>query len=334
MGDRLLDELVGVVDVPERLLQVDDVDAVALGEDESLHLRVPATGLVPEVDAAVEQLLHADDCHCSLSALRAADGPRILGCRGHRVVRRPGVQRRHAPGGCPLGPRWRLPRRRREEDARSRPVGTGRTGQHTRGFRGRFPSGRGRPQIRRAPHRRAPSESRVGRMRARVLALLLIVVRRCLAPRRAGGRPRRRPGRPRSGRAPLDGALTVTRPFDPLPHPYAAGPPRRGPGGRPGLAGAARPATASVVFAGMVAGRPVVSIDHAGRPADDVRAGGAVGRAPGRRGAGLSHRDAGRRPRRLPGPRRACTGACAGARPTWIRWRCSARRGSGCCRIG
>src|SRR3712207_8671011 len=48
VGDRLLDELVGVVDVPQRLLQVDDVDAVALGEDESLHLRVPAVGRAPD----------------------------------------------------------------------------------------------------------------------------------------------------------------------------------------------------------------------------------------------------------------------------------------------
>ena len=61
VGDGLLDELVGAVDVGQRLLQVDDVDAVALGEDEALHLRVPATGLVPEVDAALEQLPHGDD---------------------------------------------------------------------------------------------------------------------------------------------------------------------------------------------------------------------------------------------------------------------------------
>src|SRR5690606_2684557 len=40
----------------ERLLQVDDVDAASLGEDEALHLGVPAAGLVPEVDAPVEQL--------------------------------------------------------------------------------------------------------------------------------------------------------------------------------------------------------------------------------------------------------------------------------------
>ena len=63
MRDGLLDELVGAVDEGQGLLQVDDVDAVALGEDEALHLRVPATGLVPEVDAALEQLLHGDDGH-------------------------------------------------------------------------------------------------------------------------------------------------------------------------------------------------------------------------------------------------------------------------------
>lgn len=45
------------------LLQVDDVDPAALGEDEALHLRVPPTGLVSEVNAAVEQLADGDDGH-------------------------------------------------------------------------------------------------------------------------------------------------------------------------------------------------------------------------------------------------------------------------------
>ena len=44
-------------------MQVDDVDAVALGEDETLHLRVPATGLVSEVNAALEELASGDDGH-------------------------------------------------------------------------------------------------------------------------------------------------------------------------------------------------------------------------------------------------------------------------------
>ena len=63
VGDGLLDEVVGAVDERQRLLQVDDVDAVALGEDEALHLGVPAPGLVPEVHAALEELAHGDDGH-------------------------------------------------------------------------------------------------------------------------------------------------------------------------------------------------------------------------------------------------------------------------------
>ena len=64
VGNRLLDELVGAIDEIQRLLQVDDVDAIALGEDEALHLRVPPPGLVPEVDAALKELTHGDDrCH-------------------------------------------------------------------------------------------------------------------------------------------------------------------------------------------------------------------------------------------------------------------------------
>src|SRR4029077_19197973 len=59
--DGLVDELVRAVDVVQRLLQVDDVDAVALGEDVALHLRVPAPGLVTEVDAALQELLHGND---------------------------------------------------------------------------------------------------------------------------------------------------------------------------------------------------------------------------------------------------------------------------------
>ena len=60
--------------------------------------------------------------------------------------------------------------------------------------------------------------------------------------------------------APVDGG--VTRAFEPLPHPYAAG--HRGVDLR-GSPGAPVRAAGDgvVVFAGMVAGRPVVSIDHA-----------------------------------------------------------------------
>jgi len=59
--DRLAHEPVGGVDPLQGLLQVDDVDAVALPEDEAAHLGVPAAGLVAEVDAGLQQLLHRDD---------------------------------------------------------------------------------------------------------------------------------------------------------------------------------------------------------------------------------------------------------------------------------
>lgn len=78
---------------------------------------------------------------------------------------------------------------------------------------------------------------------------------------------------------PLPGPPPVTRPFDVLPHAYAAG--HRGvdlrsaPGATVTAAG-----PGVVVFAGMVAGRPVVSVDHAGglrttyEPVDPVVAAG------------------------------------------------------------
>ena len=65
LGD-VAHELVRLLEQLERLLQVDDVDAAALGEDVAAHLRVPAPGLVAEVDAGLQQLPHGDHCHgCS-----------------------------------------------------------------------------------------------------------------------------------------------------------------------------------------------------------------------------------------------------------------------------
>lgn len=62
--------------------------------------------------------------------------------------------------------------------------------------------------------------------------------------------------------APLPGELAVTRPFEAPAHAY--GPGHRGAdlGGAPGTPVLAA-GNGVVVFAGMVAGRPVVSIDHA-----------------------------------------------------------------------
>src|SRR5690606_40576534 len=69
VGDQVADEPVGDLDAAERLLEIDDVDAVALAEDEPLHLRVPTAGLVPEVDTGFQHLTHADDGHDVLLAV-------------------------------------------------------------------------------------------------------------------------------------------------------------------------------------------------------------------------------------------------------------------------
>ena len=63
VGDGFLHVLVGTIDVRQRLLKIDDVDAVALGKDEALHLGVPAPGLVPKVDTTLQKLAHRDDGH-------------------------------------------------------------------------------------------------------------------------------------------------------------------------------------------------------------------------------------------------------------------------------
>ncbi len=53
-------ELRRVLEKLERLLQVDNVDPVALAKDVFLHLGIPALGLMPEVNTRFEQLLHCD----------------------------------------------------------------------------------------------------------------------------------------------------------------------------------------------------------------------------------------------------------------------------------
>ena len=54
----LTDEVIGLFQLLDGLLQVDDVDAVALAVNVLGHLGVPAAGLVTEVDTGFQQLLH------------------------------------------------------------------------------------------------------------------------------------------------------------------------------------------------------------------------------------------------------------------------------------
>jgi murein DD-endopeptidase MepM/ murein hydrolase activator NlpD len=107
-----------------------------------------------------------------------------------------------------------------------------------------------------------PPGAQPRQVRARFLLPLLILVAAALAPRPAAAEPSRPPAPSAVWVAPLDGALVVARPFEAPPTPYSAG--HRGVdlGGAP-----SSPVVAAgdgvVVFAGWVAGRPVLSIDHA-----------------------------------------------------------------------
>src|SRR5262249_22188991 len=58
--DGLDQEVVRALEGADRLLQVDDVDAVAGAEDVALHPRVPALRLVAEVDAGLHHLADGD----------------------------------------------------------------------------------------------------------------------------------------------------------------------------------------------------------------------------------------------------------------------------------
>ena len=57
-GDDVADELERRLEMLDGLGEIDDVDPVALREDERAHLGIPAACLVAEVDSGLEQLPH------------------------------------------------------------------------------------------------------------------------------------------------------------------------------------------------------------------------------------------------------------------------------------
>ena len=62
-SDGLTGGVEGDVQPLDGLGQVDDVDPVALREDERLHLGIPATSLVAEVDPGLQELPHRNGRH-------------------------------------------------------------------------------------------------------------------------------------------------------------------------------------------------------------------------------------------------------------------------------
>ena len=79
-------EFLGVVQQTVGLLQVDDVDAVALAEDEAAHLGVPAARLVAEVDPGLQQLSDTD-----LGGQKVLPCSAAVGLAAHRPARGPGL---------------------------------------------------------------------------------------------------------------------------------------------------------------------------------------------------------------------------------------------------
>src|SRR4051812_17598316 len=199
---------------------------------------------------------------CSLPVARGA------GRRAPRLTRPPGGAppwrpQRHSPGGCPPGPRWRLTRRRAGGGRAKSTRANGSRIEHTSPERSSSPAD---PVVH--SRRCSPPPGPCGGQsravpRSAPLPLLLLAVWLAF-PGAAGAAPFPAvpaPAAPWSW--PLAGRPPVTRPFDAPDSPYGAG--HRGVdlAGAPGVPVLAAGAGV-VAFAGMVAGRPVVSIDHPG----------------------------------------------------------------------
>ena len=204
---RLADGGEGDVEPLDGLGEVDDVDPVALREDERAHLGIPAASLVAEMDAGLEKLPHGDGGHawssCSVRSSAGPDPDRAARASCSAPRHRPGSvaaprvssSPRRGDGGCPNGrqpggvyhrgpasPTSPIPRWWR---SRSRPgVAAGSTATRSRRS--------GRPGSRRAIRQR-PARRQPGRPAAQ--------------PARACGRRRS----PRAGRRPASAASAPRR---------------------------------------------------------------------------------------------------------------------------
>jgi hypothetical protein len=65
-SSQLADEVSRIIEHGQGLLKVDDVNFIALTEDELAHFWIPVTGLVTEMDACFEHLAHSNFRHDKL----------------------------------------------------------------------------------------------------------------------------------------------------------------------------------------------------------------------------------------------------------------------------
>ena len=57
-ADDLLKKLRRALELSDCFIQIDDINLIALFENERLHLRVPTLGLVSEMDTSLEEFRH------------------------------------------------------------------------------------------------------------------------------------------------------------------------------------------------------------------------------------------------------------------------------------
>src|SRR5207237_7636815 len=74
LGCEVRHELLGIPEQLDRLVQVENVDAVPFAKDVLLHLRVPPFRLVAEVNARLQQILHRDRGQASSLSLCVLSG--------------------------------------------------------------------------------------------------------------------------------------------------------------------------------------------------------------------------------------------------------------------
>ncbi len=86
-GGLLAYEAHGLVEPAHGLLEIDDVNTVAFGENEWTHARVPAARLVAEMDASFKQRLHLYRCGHSFSLETSvrSSAVALVNPRGHGV---------------------------------------------------------------------------------------------------------------------------------------------------------------------------------------------------------------------------------------------------------
>ena len=201
--------------------EVDDVDPVALREDERAHLGIPAARLVAEVDAGLEQLPHGDGGHAwSSCSVATSAGP-----VPDRVARASRSAPRHRPGSV-AAPRVGSSPRRGDGGWRNGPTARRSLPQ------GPPASGLPHPAVVTGPQ--AARRARARRRRRRGAGAAPGGASRRAGSRRSRARRRRREderscGRPRSPRAARRRATVASGPRRPRAPGVARGRRPRGP---------------------------------------------------------------------------------------------------------